>query len=249
MPPKELPKDYGKKIDETTDEFHGRLLAMSDIDSLKLSVDDQMLRLKLRKEQEEAERIRKEQEEAEQIRKEQERKRREDERKKEAEEEKRKKRETEEKRKKKAEKEKEEKRKRDWDADGSADSGESEAESPKKRPRFGENNPKVRRSVNSRIFFLILMIFSANDARRPELRASRRRRLTTAAHVSRAPKRRQNAASPTETPPGCRDSPESSKDLRTLSRVTLHCRRSSGSGSGKSGWSTTTLSRRVSRAS
>ncbi|KAJ7867324.1 hypothetical protein B0H13DRAFT_2351982 [Mycena leptocephala] len=71
--PKELPKDYGKKIDETTDEFHERLLAMSNIDSLKLSVDDLMLRLKLRKEREEAEWIRKEQE----------RKRREDERKKE----------------------------------------------------------------------------------------------------------------------------------------------------------------------
>ncbi|KAJ7861354.1 hypothetical protein B0H13DRAFT_1900528 [Mycena leptocephala] len=129
-------KDFGKGLNESTAEFHDRLLKMSGDDAEQLSSDDQHLRINLHKERKEAEekRLR---EEARKLQEAAEKKREADEkRQKEAE-----------KARKKAEKEKG-KKKRDWD--GAAVSDEGETEAPKrKKPKVGEYDPKCERCEKS----------------------------------------------------------------------------------------------------
>jgi hypothetical protein len=48
-------KDFGKRLNESTDEFHNRLIKMSGDDAEQLSADDQHLHINLRKEKKDAE--------------------------------------------------------------------------------------------------------------------------------------------------------------------------------------------------
>ncbi|KAJ7834183.1 hypothetical protein B0H13DRAFT_1914211 [Mycena leptocephala] len=126
------PKDTGKGLNESTAEFHERLVQMNGADAEGLSEDNQILRINLRKAKREAEEKRARDEEARRLRELQEKKREDDERKqKEAE-----------KARKKAEKGKEKKKR---DRDGAAVSDEGETDAPKrKKPKVGEYDPKPR---------------------------------------------------------------------------------------------------------
>ncbi|KAJ7880422.1 hypothetical protein B0H13DRAFT_2345640 [Mycena leptocephala] len=131
------PKDTGKGLNESTAEFHERLVQMNGADAEGLSEDNQILRINLRKAKREAEEKRARDDEARRLRELQEKKREDDERKqKEAE-----------KARKKAEKSKEKKKQ---DRDGAAVSDEGETDAPKrKKPKVGEYNPKCERCEKS----------------------------------------------------------------------------------------------------
>ncbi|KAJ7907237.1 hypothetical protein B0H13DRAFT_2332619 [Mycena leptocephala] len=127
-------KDFGKGLNESTAEFHDGLIKMSGDDAEQLSLDNQHLRINLRKEKKEVEE-KQLREEARKLQEAAEKKREADEkRQKEAE-----------KARKKAEKEKGKKK---WDRDGAAVSDEGETEAPKrKKPKVGEYDPKCERWV------------------------------------------------------------------------------------------------------
>ncbi|KAJ7882475.1 hypothetical protein B0H13DRAFT_2344683 [Mycena leptocephala] len=123
------PKDTGKGLNESTAEFHERLVQMNGADAEGLSEDNQILR----KAKREAEEKRLRDEEARRLWELQEKKREDDERKqKEAE-----------KARKKAEKGKE-KKKRDRDGAAVSDEGETDV-LKRKKPKVGEYDPKVRK--------------------------------------------------------------------------------------------------------